>query len=89
MVGLLAVRFMGSFNLGLSFCYKVVFFFFFNFFILMVLTCTKSKEIVDVYIVLPYYGLGFLFIYFFLSFTCWFFYLMVWIRMEKMKNFSL
>ena len=55
----------------------------------MVLTCTKSQEIVDVYIVLPYYGLGFLFIYFFLSFTCWFFYLMVWIRMEKMKNFSL
>ena len=54
----------------------------------MVLICTKSQEIVDGYIVLPYYGLGFLFIYFCLSFTCWFFYLVVWVRMEKMKNFS-
>ena len=32
----------------------------------MVLICTNSQEIVDGYIVLPYYGLGYLFIYLFL-----------------------
>ena len=32
----------------------------------MVLICTKSQEIVDGYIVLPYYGLGYLLIYLFL-----------------------
>ena len=83
MVGLLGVRFMGSFNLGLVFFIKLCFLKK-NFFIFRVLICTKSQEIVDGYIVLPYYGLGFLFIYFCLSFTCWFFYLMVWVRMEKM-----
>ena len=67
--------------------FVIFFFFFLQFFILTEVICTKSQEIVDGHIVLL--GImGWVNIYLFrLSFTCWFFYLMVWVRMEKkMKN---